>query len=69
MIDHLLPFLSKGDIVIDGGNSLFTDSNRRTKDLAAKRNSSSAPAFPAAKKVLASVHRSCQEAIPKHGRM
>jgi 6-phosphogluconate dehydrogenase len=36
MIDHLLPFLSPGDIVIDGGNSLFTDSNRRTKDLAAK---------------------------------
>jgi 6-phosphogluconate dehydrogenase len=36
MIDQLLPFLSKGDIVIDGGNSLFTDSNRRTKDLAAK---------------------------------
>ena len=36
MIDHLLPFLSPGGIVIDGGNSLFTDSNRRTKDLAAK---------------------------------
>jgi len=36
MIDHVLPFLEAGDIVIDGGNSLFTDSNRRTKDLAAK---------------------------------
>jgi 6-phosphogluconate dehydrogenase len=35
-IEALLPFLEKGDIVIDGGNSLFTDSNRRTKDLAAK---------------------------------
>jgi 6-phosphogluconate dehydrogenase len=35
-IDHLLPYLEKGDIIIDGGNSLFTDSNRRTKDLAAK---------------------------------
>jgi len=35
-IDHVLPFLEKGDIIIDGGNSLFTDSNRRTKDLAAK---------------------------------
>jgi len=35
-IEHLLPFLEKGDIVIDGGNSLYTDSNRRTKDLAAK---------------------------------
>ncbi|HTW48001.1 MAG TPA: decarboxylating NADP(+)-dependent phosphogluconate dehydrogenase [Acidobacteriaceae bacterium] len=36
MIGHVLPYLSPGDIVIDGGNSLFTDSNRRTKDLAAK---------------------------------
>jgi 6-phosphogluconate dehydrogenase len=36
MIDHVLPFLEKGDIVIDGGNSHFPDSNRRTKDLAAK---------------------------------
>jgi len=35
-IDQVLPYLEKGDIVIDGGNSLFTDSNRRTKDLAAK---------------------------------
>jgi 6-phosphogluconate dehydrogenase len=36
MIDHVLPHLEAGDIIIDGGNSLFTDSNRRTKDLAAK---------------------------------
>src|ERR1700735_3033798 len=36
MIDHVLPFLEAGDIVIDGGNSLFTDSNRRTKALAEK---------------------------------
>jgi 6-phosphogluconate dehydrogenase len=35
-IDQVLPYLEKGDIIIDGGNSLFTDSNRRTKDLAAK---------------------------------
>jgi len=36
MIDHVLPFLEAGDIIIDGGNSLFTDSNRRTKALAEK---------------------------------
>jgi 6-phosphogluconate dehydrogenase len=36
MIDHVLPFLEAGDIVIDGGNSLFTDSTRRTKYLAGK---------------------------------
>jgi 6-phosphogluconate dehydrogenase len=36
MIDHILPTLEPGDIIIDGGNSLFTDSNRRTKFLADK---------------------------------
>jgi 6-phosphogluconate dehydrogenase len=36
MIDHVLPYLETGDILIDGGNSLFTDSNRRTKYLAGK---------------------------------
>jgi 6-phosphogluconate dehydrogenase len=35
-IGQLLPHLESGDIVIDGGNSLFTDSNRRTKTLAEK---------------------------------
>lgn len=35
-IDHVVPFLEKGDILIDGGNSLFTDTNRRTKALADK---------------------------------
>src|SRR5438445_5428549 len=33
MIDHLLPHLEKGDIVIDGGNSHYPDTNRRTKAL------------------------------------
>jgi len=36
MIDQLLPHLEAGDIIIDGGNSLFTDTNRRTADLAEK---------------------------------
>jgi 6-phosphogluconate dehydrogenase len=35
-IEQVLPFLEKGDILIDGGNSLYTDSTRRSKDLAAK---------------------------------
>src|SRR5580693_8604614 len=34
MIDNLLPHLEKGDIVIDGGNSHYPDTNRRTKTLA-----------------------------------
>ncbi len=36
MIEEILPYLEKGDIIIDGGNSLFTDSTRRTKALAEK---------------------------------
>ena len=32
----MLPHLEAGDIIIDGGNSLFTDSTRRTKALAEK---------------------------------
>ncbi|HTU48297.1 MAG TPA: decarboxylating NADP(+)-dependent phosphogluconate dehydrogenase [Bryobacteraceae bacterium] len=33
MIDQVVPHLEKGDIIIDGGNSLYTDTNRRTKSL------------------------------------
>src|SRR6058998_289546 len=36
MIDSLLPHLEPGDIVIDGGNSHYPDTNRRTKSLADK---------------------------------
>jgi 6-phosphogluconate dehydrogenase len=36
MIESLLPHLDKGDIVIDGGNSHYPDTNRRAKDLAEK---------------------------------
>ena len=35
-IEELLPHLEKGDIIIDGGNSLHTDTERRTKSLTAK---------------------------------
>ena len=36
MIDQVAPHLEAGDILIDGGNSLYSDSNRRTKALADK---------------------------------
>jgi 6-phosphogluconate dehydrogenase len=35
-IDQLLPHLEPGDIIIDGGNSLFTDTQRRAKQAEAK---------------------------------
>ena len=33
VINQLVPLLEKGDVIIDGGNSLFTDTQRRCKDL------------------------------------
>src|SRR5438105_3134007 len=33
VIGQLAPLLEKGDVIIDGGNSLFTDTQRRGKDL------------------------------------
>jgi 6-phosphogluconate dehydrogenase len=33
LIDELIPYLDKGDILIDGGNSHFPDTSRRTKYL------------------------------------
>jgi 6-phosphogluconate dehydrogenase len=36
VIESLLPWLEAGDIVIDGGNSQYQDSERRTEELAAQ---------------------------------
>jgi 6-phosphogluconate dehydrogenase len=36
VIEQLLPLLDPGDIVIDGGNSLYTDTERRDAWLTAK---------------------------------
>ena len=35
-IDEVIPFLEKGDIIIDGGNTHFPDTNRRTKYVESK---------------------------------
>jgi 6-phosphogluconate dehydrogenase len=37
VIDELVPLLAPGDILIDGGNSHFPDSTRRTRELKEKR--------------------------------
>ena len=34
VIEELAPYLEEGDILIDGGNSFFQDTERRSKDLA-----------------------------------
>jgi 6-phosphogluconate dehydrogenase len=36
VIAEILPLIDKGDIIIDGGNSHFTDTTRRSKDLEGK---------------------------------
>lgn len=36
LIEECLPFLARGDVLIDGGNSLFTDTERRMNSLGAK---------------------------------
>ncbi len=36
VIGQLTPLLEKGDVIIDGGNSLFTDTQRRCADLEAR---------------------------------
>ena len=35
-IEHLLPLLSPGDVIIDGGNTHFADTERRTKYVESK---------------------------------
>ena len=35
-IDMIVPFLEEGDIIIDGGNSEYQDTVRRTQDLEKK---------------------------------
>lgn len=37
IIEHLLPYLKKGDVIIDGGNSFYKDSIRRYNHLKSKK--------------------------------
>src|ERR1041385_912047 len=36
VIGEIAPFMEKGDVIIDGGNSLFTDTQRRCKEMEGK---------------------------------
>lgn len=36
LIEQVLPYLEKGDVIIDGGNSLYIDTNRRVKYVESK---------------------------------
>ena len=58
------PILEKGDIIIDGGNSLFTDTKRRCKESERKGILFIGREFQEAKKARAMVLPSCLEEIP-----
>ena len=68
-IEALLPHLEEGDIIIDGGNSNYPDTNRRVKALAEKAFALSVRVFLVVKKVRVMDHLSCQVVIKKHGNM
>jgi len=55
--------LEQGDIIIDGGNALWTTPFRREKALRERVSASSAPACPAARKARASARRSCRRRV------
>ena len=62
-IQSIKPFLEPGDILIDGGNALYTDTERRERGAAGRpASSSSAWASPAARKGAAGARASCPAA-------
>jgi len=66
-IEQLIPLLSPGDIIIDGGNSHFPDTNRRTQYVESKGLLYMVPAFRVVKKVLCLAHQLCPEDHLLHG--
>jgi len=68
VIDQLVPLLEKGDIIIDGGNSYWPDTQRPPRILPTKASCTSAPACPAARKARSKARRSCPAATPRPGR-
>ena len=69
LVAQLAPLLDEGDIIIDGGNSNFNDSIRRTQaGRSAWDCSSWARASAAARRARATDHRSCRAARRRLGR-
>jgi len=68
-IEQVIPYLEKGDIIIDGGNSLFEDTVRRVKYLESKGFLLLVLEFPVEKKALAGGLVLCPAVPRKHGPM
>ena len=64
VIAQLEPLLEEGDILIDGGNSFFEDTRRRTEALGKKGITISALVFPAGKRGRVSVRPLCRGGMP-----
>jgi 6-phosphogluconate dehydrogenase len=67
LIEQLLPLIEKGDILIDGGNSHFPDTIRRTRIWNRRESSLSAPASPAEKRARCAARPSCRAVRRKPG--
>lgn len=67
-IQELLPVMEKGDIIIDGGNSLFDDTNRRQKEVEAKGLLYIGTGVSGVKKEHGVVPASCREGRQPPGR-
>ena len=67
-IDHLTPLLSKGDIIIDGGNSHFPDTIRRTKALEEKGLLYVGTGVSGGEEGRSRARRSCRAARARPGR-
>ena len=69
VIAEIEPHCEPGDILIDGGNSYFADTDRRSDRLAAAtRFTSSAPEYRAASKARSPARPSCRAARSTPGR-
>jgi len=68
-MDQLIPFMEAGDIIIDGGNSDFHDTERRVKKMEERGCCSSAPVFRAARRGRSTGRRSCPGAARPPGRV
>ncbi len=68
-IDKLVPLLDKGDIIIDGGNTNFPDTNRRVAALREKGiHFIGTGVSGGERKALVSVLLSCQVVLLKLGK-
>ena len=66
-IEQIIPHLQKGDIIIDGGNSHFPDTIRRTNTWSQRDFFLLVPEFRAEKRGRSTDLRSCREVLRQHG--